>query len=330
MKKSSVKPPTDETASASEPPAELGKNQAAFLTGFYAFMPIPSSVTEPLLVVCGALPIARLILLDHALSLYEEYTTEEMYYNRAESELRSENYDAALSARLKSLWYLESFQKDKVREIARMMWPGQSELRDWYLVGIAVGDLIAGITDCLRSIVSCQNARSTSAADIIGQTKQHLEKLSDKWEPLLDKAGALTRSACKRTKSRTAPEKLIEAWSSCKQFVPPDAGSMVDLQASWGRIHTLVRSASTMILDSDDRSVALDLPNPRDQFVYEQMMVHLRFGTTLQAEYASRIDAEGWEPVTDPDKFREIARKHAQRWGLAAPWEQPPGRPTGT
>jgi len=266
-------------------PEPLPKNRAAFLFGFCAQLPAVDAIIEPMLAVCDSLSSNKIMLLDNCLSRIAAQDVELAGVPHNGDDLRWRHYSSDARHRLESLFHQRRFEIAKLRATAASLWTGRSELRSWYLAGVALGELLVHLAES-KAVVSCDAAIDNRVLDRACEAFRQAAR----WRP----GSTFLREACDAILE--IPAKTIEEQG---RFKPYDSGFDLSLRIS--------DSQSTR------RAVEEKAKVDRDQFIYERVMVHGEVGKAALASVNEARRLQTWPEVADPENIIEIARQFAKR-----------------
>lgn len=285
---------------------ESSKNRAAFLLGFYLQIPAVEAVIDPLVMVGGCLPVVSVLLIDNCLSRIGSLDVGIAIAPRRQ--LRPGLF-VERTDRERADSFLRHQETIKLRALARNLWKGRSELRAWYVAGVAVGILAVRLEE------SVENGRPkvTDFSDLVDAACAEIREAA-KWST----AASVTSEACERIC------KLPGEWLEYTAAPTPSA-AVGDWRCE--RVENLAR----LIVDIQRATLEkVAILEERAQFIYEGFTVHGLYGKSLQTMVNEEGKIRGWESIERQDKLRAYANKFASDHQLPPIPDRAPGREVET
>lgn len=264
----------------------LPKNRAAFLFGFYLQIHAVDSVIAPMMAVCSGLPVVKILLIDSCLSRIGALDTDITF------------------RKLPGARFELEMEIIKLRAISRSLWSGRSELRSWYLAGVAVGLLVVRLEESMAQ-------RTLTAADFAEATDFACAEFrkAAKWRP----SQSIESESCQR---------ILQLSGEWLQYLTSE-GKKVD--SVW--LCRWVEEFANILTDNyESSSVESSGNEERAQFIYEGFAIHGLFGKELLTRVNKTGETRGWMRIENPDKLREIANKYAADHQLSPVPERARGR----
>ncbi len=279
-------------------PVPLPKNRAAFLFGFCAQLPSVDAIVEPMLAVCDSLSSNKIMLLDNCLSRIAAYDVELAGVPQIDDDYRWHLYSNDEKHRLHNLLHQRRFEVIKLRATSASLWTGRSELRSWYLAGVALGELL----------VHLEESRAAVSRD------------ADLDNRVLDRACETFRKAARWRGDSTSIREACDAILEIPAKQLDEHGRL--------KLYDSGFDLSLRISDSQSNRPAIveQAKFDRDQFIYEHVMVHGEVGKAALAAVNVARQRQSWPDVTDPERIIVIARQFANRNNKPLPSERAGGR----